>query len=318
MALGDSITAGFGINGIEGGLLEVRGHSYAIGGDTNAVTLANFLKFYSPDIQGASLGNHLLEYCGGNNCSALFPYEPKSDVLNAAVSGAEVDTLYSHELDYLLEQLHKNSKINMTSDWKLLTIWIGANDLCGSCGNTSTFDYMLPADNFESELRRVLEKVRTNIPRTFVNLIETFNISQVYTLGLTAPWCKEIHRIFPSECPCIFHNGTVGNLYRTQVDRMGQEYNMRLQKIAKDYASKGYPEFAVVSQPPGRDAAISKFPASYLSDLDCFHPGLLAHQLFTAGIWNSMLLPAAKKPTSMVPGNTPILCPTADTVFYTN
>ena len=37
----------------------MQGQSWCIGGDSNASTIASFLRFYTPDIQGASLGTHL-------------------------------------------------------------------------------------------------------------------------------------------------------------------------------------------------------------------------------------------------------------------
>lgn len=47
---------------------EYRGNSYAIGGDTGAVTLANFIKKYNPSVQGASILSHLVSYCSGDTC----------------------------------------------------------------------------------------------------------------------------------------------------------------------------------------------------------------------------------------------------------
>lgn len=47
---------------------EYRGNSYAIGGDTNAVTLANFMKKYNPNVQGASVLSHLASICHGPLC----------------------------------------------------------------------------------------------------------------------------------------------------------------------------------------------------------------------------------------------------------
>jgi hypothetical protein len=38
-----------------------------------------------------------------------------------------------HELDYLIAQLQANPLVNLTEDWKLLTLFIGANDLCIAC-----------------------------------------------------------------------------------------------------------------------------------------------------------------------------------------
>lgn len=117
-------------------------------------------------------------------------------MLDAAQSGAMVENLVTHELDYLISSIKSNSAINLTEDWKLLTILIGANDLCASC--TFAKEYLSPGtyffllsyffllikignvDEFETHLSNVLEGVRKNIPRVFVQLVEIFNISQVY------------------------------------------------------------------------------------------------------------------------------------------
>ena len=39
----------------------MQGHSWSIGGDPDAQTVATFLRFYTPDIVGASLGNKSIE-----------------------------------------------------------------------------------------------------------------------------------------------------------------------------------------------------------------------------------------------------------------
>ena len=39
----------------------VQGHSWSIGGDPDAQTVATFLRFYTPNIVGASLGNKTIE-----------------------------------------------------------------------------------------------------------------------------------------------------------------------------------------------------------------------------------------------------------------
>lgn len=65
-----------GINNGEGGtgilnfssVLEFRGNSYGIGGDTGAVTLANFIKNYNPNVHGASTLSHLASLCYGPLC----------------------------------------------------------------------------------------------------------------------------------------------------------------------------------------------------------------------------------------------------------
>lgn len=62
--------------------LEYRGHSYAIGGDPDAITLPNIFKHYTDNV-GFSTGAHLPLECMGPLC-----LRPKSDALNAAMSGS--------------------------------------------------------------------------------------------------------------------------------------------------------------------------------------------------------------------------------------
>jgi phospholipase B1 len=74
-ALGDSITAGFGIMGFDttidpiiaalNSYNEYRGLSYSIGGDEDAFTIPNYVKHYQSNVTGYSVGKHIVEYCNG-------------------------------------------------------------------------------------------------------------------------------------------------------------------------------------------------------------------------------------------------------------
>lgn len=311
MALGDSITAAFGVMGEAGGLNEFRGKSWCIGGDENATTVPNFLSTYVPDIQGAAKGHHVLEYCSGPQCPN-FQYHPQTDVHNAAQSGAMIMNLPTHEFDYLLKQVYNNPNIDIENDWKLMTILIGANDICSCCDLNQTYT---GPDAFEKDMRDVLEKVRSTLPRTFVNLILGFNISEVYWLGRKSLYCELHQRVFSFECECIFDKNA--NATRLEVDVVTQQYNQRLFKIAADYKAKNYSDFAAVIQPILYRANAIDFPESFLSTFDCFHPSLIAHETFAIALWNSMLTPAAQKKTNISFGDIP-MCPTANTKIYTD
>jgi len=310
MTLGDSISAGFGIQGAIGLLTEYRGLSWSIGGNPGAVTLANFLKFYNPNLQGASQGSHLVEICYGILCPP-FQYRPSLDVLNSAQSGAMVSDLV-HELSYLVVQLLASPKIDFKEDWKLLTLFIGANDLCGSCTLLGGF---LTPNMFETHLTTVLESVRKTIPRVFVQIVEIFNISQVYDLSLKTKACAAIHRAVFIECDCIFSPSA--NRTRQEVDEFAQSYNERSRRVAANYQKLNYPDFAVVAQPFGRNTKIRDQPTALLSTLDCFHPSLMAHEGMAIALWNNLLTPAAKKKTFLDLGDKP-LCPTEDTRLFTD
>eukprot|EP01111_Echinosteliopsis_oligospora_P007538 TRINITY_DN2273_c0_g1_i2.p1 TRINITY_DN2273_c0_g1~~TRINITY_DN2273_c0_g1_i2.p1 ORF type:complete len:222 (-),score=57.57 TRINITY_DN2273_c0_g1_i2:153-818(-) len=169
IAIGDSITAGFGMMGRSGYLDEFRGQSWSIGGDENATTMANFLKTYNPNVVGMSLGHHFVELCYGPICPGQ--YHPTQDVLDCAQSGAMIEDLVKHEMKYLMDQLTSNPAININEDWKLITILIGANDLCASC---TLFKPFLSPDEYEAHLDTLLSEIRARpSAATFVHTILT-------------------------------------------------------------------------------------------------------------------------------------------------
>jgi phospholipase B1 len=107
--------------GREGFLDEFRGQSSPIGGDPGAITFANFLRHFNPNVTGFSVGRHFvdLDFMVGHNerlfsftCQSKYGIElflsfflfffffqphlfPDKDVLNGALSGATADELVS-------------------------------------------------------------------------------------------------------------------------------------------------------------------------------------------------------------------------------
>jgi len=65
-AIGDSITACFGAKGRNGlsSFDEYRGLSFSAGGDPGAISLFSFVQRFSSKVQGASLGQHIVELPG--------------------------------------------------------------------------------------------------------------------------------------------------------------------------------------------------------------------------------------------------------------
>ena len=68
--------AGFALEGINDGnggtgllnisaITEFRGHSWGIGGDDGAYTLANFMGHYNASLEGPAVGKHLITLCPG-------------------------------------------------------------------------------------------------------------------------------------------------------------------------------------------------------------------------------------------------------------
>lgn len=210
--------AGAVMDGLFGGPFEFRGKSWAIGGDPKQITFPNFIKRYqsyvfylqhlfffddpwplvshtafadsTSSVQGASRSYHVPEICLGDEFCPPGQYQPALDQLNAAQSGAWISN-WPTEYQYLMEQMKANPKIDIQNDWKVLTILIGANNLCRACD--PEFDIFDAADNFEDSLRQLVAKVQATIPKVFVNLVSIFNVSQVFDITEKSLECDAAH-----------------------------------------------------------------------------------------------------------------------------
>jgi len=308
MAMGDSTTTGFGVRSAAN---ESYGLSFSMGGDVGAVSVANFFKTFNPNLQGYSTGTYPAEVCYGTTCPTV-KYYPNQDDANAAKSGSMVVDMATQQITYLIRQINQNAYVDVQNDWKVLNVMIGMNDLCASCTFNATY---LDPDDYQMNLMGTLERIRTSLPRTFVNLVSLFNVSQAYELSLQASRCNNISRPWFIQCDCIFQpeNGYI----REIIDSSLAQFNERAQAVADYYKSRKYTNFAVVFQPFATNTYLYDLPTQFLSHLDCFHPSKTGQQAMAVALWNNMLSPASEKKTQLDMSDTPI-CPTEETLLYTN
>ncbi|KAI8876826.1 hypothetical protein K501DRAFT_199541 [Backusella circina FSU 941] len=299
--LGDSIMAGFAMMGVDynatGALnlsliSEYRGNSYAMGVDTGAVTLPNFVKHYNSKVQGGSILSHIVSYCQGTTCG--FPetlYRPLRDILNGAQSGGLAMNL-DYELDYLIPRMKLLiSDSDFQNVWKMVTIQIGSNDQCASCG--ADYASNVTANAYSGYVEAAIERIKENMPKTVVNLLGTFKVSGVFPLSAGQSYCVP-NGILENkkECEC---SSSAENL--ASMDALSDAYNVKLQAIADKYKGVAGGTFAVMYSPA--PIQISSFPIDALSNVDCFHPSLKGHQWIAKSFWNQMFLNASSKPSTM-------------------
>lgn len=74
------------------------------------------------------------------------------------------------------------------TDWKMINIQIGSNDMCGAC-NSSYMDEVTP-EKYAGYVEAAIDRIHANIPRVLVNLIGTFNVSQVFPLTEGQSYCS--------------------------------------------------------------------------------------------------------------------------------
>ncbi|XP_068088852.1 phospholipase B1, membrane-associated-like isoform X2 [Hyperolius riggenbachi] len=302
-ALGDSITAGNGGGAapadVLGVAMEYRGLSWSIGGDedlTNVTTLTNILRKYNPDIIGFStgIGSHHLE----------------RSQLNRAVPGAKAHHMLeqAERLVTALERMASNGSINYAEDWKLLTIFIGGNDLCGVC-NDPIFH---SPENFVYRIKQALDYLQQKVPRMFVNLVtmlEIWPLKELYEDRRTS--CPP--RLMSALCGCVVTSPD-DSVEMATLKKINQQYQVKTHQLVETGIYDKTDNFTVVVQPfiehleiPRNEEGVPD--RSYLAP-DCFHFGHKGHTLAARGLWINMFEPVGQKTDSQgLSEDITIFCP---------
>ncbi|XP_078398996.1 phospholipase B1, membrane-associated-like [Cetorhinus maximus] len=287
-AFGDSVTAANGAGSKPTDLLDVltqyRGLSWSIGGDENittVTTLTNILREFNPLLVGYSTGT------GREDSPQAF--------LNQAVAGSTAADLIT-QVRKLVMLLKNNSRINFQEDWKIITLFIGGNDLCKCCNDPNKYS----PDQFANSIQEVLDVLHSEVPRAFVNLVTVLNILPLRELfadtRLKCP--RSLLRLL---CGCVIkpQNNSI------QLDKL-RDLNRKYQEITHMLVESGRydtrEDFTVVIQPFLEDIEIpqdkyGRPDRTYFSP-DCFHFSLKGHSQAARGLWKNMLEPIGGKTTN--------------------
>lgn len=296
-AIGDSITAGFGARATSiffEPITEFRGVSWSIGGDGGdsevCATLPNIIRKFSPDVKGASTGK-------GDENSENSRY-------NRAVSGAESLDIMA-QAKRLVEQLKSElSEEAFSNEWKLVTLWIGGNDLCRSCNDWEKFS----SDNYVRRISETLVYLKDNLPRTLVNVPQTLDVTEITeTNGLVCGIVKWI------ACDCASKQDTK-DLVREYQDRLNDLYGMDYLFDKEDFSFVIQPFFLGITVPRNEKGNVDM---SFFAP-DCFHLSVRGHKGIAAALWNNMLSKPAEKEENWVPYGPTLKSPDpAAPYFYT-
>ena len=299
--LGDSISAGFSMesHSISKDLFEYRGQSFAIGGIPNFRTIPNILLKNYPELQ---INNSCASFAKTFITHSIYQYQQKysfnlqnkvyfnqlehsGDVnCNVAISGA-----LSNQLEKMWNNLEKEwEKFQCQNRWKLLTIMIGANDLCEYCVN----GYNNTITTYMFNMEQLFQNIISQSQKMFINVVSTFDVS------LTQDWqhigCETIHYLI-NECPCVLGRKKQNDA-KEKIGELYKAINQKLYKLVEKYAkAKNGVEFVI--QPILEDFRI--YNQSYLSSLDCFHPSDFANKVMATILWNNMFLPPEQKMKNM-------------------
>jgi phospholipase B1, membrane-associated len=195
--------------------------------------------------------------------------------LNVAVSGSEAWQM-PEQASLLVERFKEldGDLIDFENDWKLVTLFIGGNDLCDFCNNRDLHEPKM----YVKYITDALDILYKGLRRTFVNLVLVLNVSDVKYLneGLV---CTFIHRLV---CPCAaFPESTE---QENQLNAYLFQYHAMIEEIINGGRYEGRDDFTVVIQPFLKDFRLPKLPNGEIDFSffapDCFHLSTKGHGLF--------------------------------------
>jgi len=278
--IGDSISAGFSMNSGSFGkedFMEYRDQVFSIGRKENYRTLPNIFHQFNPNL-------NLSKSCA-SNYETLVNYNHDHNIdCNVAISGA-----LSNRVIFMWEELYfKWVQYNCTNKWKVLTIMIGANDICAYCIN----GYNKTIASYMDNIGQLLDNIYEDSQKIFINYVSLFDVGMV--LDWQNPKCDIVHLLI-NECPCILGRNRQKNV-RSKVIQLFQDMNKKLYPYIASLAGKR-DDIIVKIQPILENFKI--YNSSYLSKLDCFHPSSFSDKVMATILWNNMFLPSEKKLKNM-------------------
>ena len=195
-----------------------------------------------------------------------FPFHTQN--LNVARSGQKAQHIPAQAKD-LIAKIKADKNIDFENDWKVVTLFIGGNDLCQFC-----LDKIHLPETYIDNIKKGLDILHDQLPRTLVNLVSILNIKDIKDMnkGLVCPTlhvfeCRcAAYPILNRESRLMYHFDGYTNLTRALAE-------------SGRYDTKD--DFTVVLQPFFTDFLAprldnGKVDLSYFAP-DCFHFSLKAH-----------------------------------------
>ncbi|XP_030381203.1 phospholipase B1, membrane-associated [Scaptodrosophila lebanonensis] len=304
-AFGDSLSAGNGImsNTALDMINEFRGMTFSGGGLGNwrqFLTLPNILKVYNPNLYGYAVDNSLVV---NHNMARLNIAEPM---------------IMSHDLPFqarvFIDLLRRDPHVDMDRHWKLLTVFVGNNDLCSDLCHWDDVNVML--DRHARDLHRAFTLLRDNVPRLLINLVVVPNlIKPIQTMSPLPLQCFVVHRI---ACACLASD-RLSEAKRQQLSKLIQRWQQIELDVAalpefqrEDFAIIAHPMIANITLPRTLDGQTD---FRYFGH-DCFHFSQRGHAVLANMLWNSMLSPDDQKPRKFRKPFQKFFCPSEEQPYF--
>eukprot|EP00088_Acartia_fossae_P050587 TRINITY_DN5669_c0_g1_i1.p1 TRINITY_DN5669_c0_g1~~TRINITY_DN5669_c0_g1_i1.p1 ORF type:complete len:204 (-),score=34.23 TRINITY_DN5669_c0_g1_i1:300-875(-) len=185
---------------------------------------------------------------------------------------------------------------NWEHEWKLITIYIGGNDVFTTCENINGPKY---GENVAKALDILQE-----LPKTYVALVGVPDFTQLYDLMGNDFSCGIWLGTFTSGCSFS---------PKQQKDMIG-EFNSELKKLADN--GKYQREDFTVEYFPAVENIYEKVRKNMLS-IDCFHFTAKSQGVIAENLWNNLFESRGSRSQGSYGKNEEVTCPTSPAPYLT-
>ncbi|ELV13722.1 Phospholipase B1, membrane-associated [Tupaia chinensis] len=217
--------------------------------------------------------------------------------LNMAEEGARAQDMKTQAQE-LVKRIKQNAKIDLKNDWKLVTIFIGGNDLCHYCEETvGPFIARVFPTNFLGTKEAHL--LCPQLPNTFVNLVDIMELASLYQgpngrCGILAA---------QSICNCLFDDSQSSPaVVLQQLREVNWDFQRRISELSYLQQYTNYEDFIVVMQPFFENTLIplteNGSPDLTLFSDNCLYFSERGQAEMAIALWNNMLEPIGQKTTT--------------------
>ncbi|PIK56149.1 putative phospholipase B1, membrane-associated-like [Apostichopus japonicus] len=271
-AVGDSLTAanGAGACFVPSVLRQYRGVSWSIGGNDHyekVLTLPNILKKFNSNLTGYSTGYGSVDSEGSR--------------FNCAVPAARSEQV-PEQTEKMIERILNSDDVDVDRDWKLVTLFIGGNDLCQYCKDRERSK----AVNYVARIQSSLDMMMEKLPRTIVNVVGIVRVPEI--VSLVSLKCDILHSFL---CPCAID---ITPEEEFEFVELTNQYQELLEELVMSGRYDTRDDFTVVYQPFLTDTNLPKDefgkPDKTYFAPDCFHFGIKAHAVAAKELWNNMVI----------------------------
>lgn len=285
--------------------------SHPAGGDASlstVTTLPNIIREYNNDLYGYSEGTTI----------AQPSISPNTQFNVGHINAHAIDMLTQAET--LVNRTRNDLNVSFETDWKVVTIFVGFNDLCDyPCINDPQGDPDVWIENYAA----ALDYLRDNMPRTFVNVVQLADLFSLHEAAANHPTLSNVCRFGLRQiCRCSRYG--VNFTSEEEFRRFNNEYKTKLVELISGDRYRTKDDFTVELQLFFDEFNLTTFgesnnenvdPVMNLLASDCLHLSSKGNRLMAVALWNNMLQPTEDKQTTLF-DNDRILCPTNERSFF--